>query len=57
MDKAVQEDGSLDALSPNYIHWKVGDVQITLDGIFTVKELEAIIAHIKEQQKGGSSSK
>lgn len=46
VQECVMPDGSLYSLGW-YLGWSVGDKSITLDGEFTVEDLEAIITHIK----------
>ena len=43
-------DGTLYSLS-GYISWDVGDDEVSLDGEFTVQDLEFIINHIKAHTK------
>lgn len=50
MSKAVKPDGGLFLTSGVWISWSVGDNEITLDGNFTLEQLEFIVAHIKAKQ-------
>lgn len=46
-DSLITENGGLHQLGPGgYINWKVGDSAITLDGDFTVAELQWFIDYI-----------
>ena len=38
---------SIDKDGGQYVSWALGDKHITLEGKFTIKELEAIIAYVK----------
>lgn len=42
----IQSDGSLYNLS-NYMCWNKGDMNATLDGVFDVEDLEAIMVYMK----------
>ena len=50
MRKAIQPDGSLRITGSGYISWDAGDDEISLDGHYTVEQLEFIVAHVKSKQ-------
>jgi hypothetical protein len=47
LGKSIQEDGSLYNLS-KYLNWNKAEAVVTLDGYFTIEELEAIVWWIKQ---------
>lgn len=47
----LDENGDIYRLCPEYAVYPVGDEIISLDGDFTVQELEAFAAYMRETQK------
>jgi hypothetical protein len=47
--KIVNDEGDIQTFSDAYVSWFEGNNQISLDGGFTVLQLEAIIEYVKKQ--------
>ena len=49
-DTLKTADGGLYQRAPEYVDWKVGSPAITLDGDFTIAELQWLIDHMSSIQ-------
>jgi len=49
--EALEADGDIHLLAPEYVSWDVGDDDIVLDGRFTIKELRAIIKRVEAERE------
>lgn len=45
--KSVQQGGGLHYVGRPYLNWIVGDVEIELDGRFSIDDIEAIAAYMR----------
>jgi len=43
----IRIDGTLGARDNEYLHWGLGDKEVTLDGYFTLDQLEAITGYVR----------
>lgn len=53
--EALKNADRLHLLTPQYVNWEVGDDGVTLDGYFSIEELEALVGHIKRINKRESN--
>lgn len=52
IEAARQPDGSLHEGGSQFVRWKKGDSDITLDGDFTVQDIESIARHVRGSNTG-----
>lgn len=46
--------GSLDQVAPDYVNWKAGSSTITLDGDFTIADLQWLVDYMSSVQSGST---